>query len=99
MLTLLKAQIQIKKKVLNQVVHIPFTVSRKQRSISEITQELSDLIDTNTNASKYSHFIKDPKALVGHQIEQKFIMVIKCNCKFAEFMHQHINSRVFLISC
>ena len=74
MLTLLKAQIQIKKKVLNQVVHIPFTVSRKQGSISEITQELSDLIDTNTNASKYSHFIKDPKALVGHQIEQKFIV-------------------------
>ena len=73
-LALLKTQIQIRKKVLNQVVRIPYTVSRKQRPISEITQELSDLINRNTSASKYSHFIKDPKALVGHQIKQKFVV-------------------------
>ena len=73
-LTLLKTQIEIRKKILNQVVRIPFTASRKQRSISEIIQELSDLIDRNTAASKYSHFIKDPKALVGHQIKQRFVV-------------------------
>ena len=47
---LLKTQIQLRKKVLNKVVRI--IVSRKQRSISEIIQGLSDLIDRNIAASR-----------------------------------------------
>ena len=59
---------------MNQDIRITFTVSRKPRSVSEITKDLSDFIDRNTSASKNSIFIKDPKALVGHQIKQRFVV-------------------------
>ena len=46
-LTLLKTQVQIRKKVLNQIVPITFTCSRKNRPLSDIVQELSNFIDQN----------------------------------------------------
>ena len=68
----LKTQIKIRKKVLEQDVPIVFTHYRKQRPLDDIVKELSAFIDSSTASSEFSIMIKDPKALVGRQIKQKF---------------------------
>uniref|UniRef100_A0A1X7TAG3 Uncharacterized protein n=1 Tax=Amphimedon queenslandica TaxID=400682 RepID=A0A1X7TAG3_AMPQE len=67
-LKLLRTQINIRKKVLKQVVHIAFTQSRKQRPIHQIIQELSDFI----LASKCDKIPSNPSSLIGKVIQHKF---------------------------
>ena len=43
-LNLLKTQVQIRRKVLGQAIPITFTRNRKQRSVTDVTQELHDFI-------------------------------------------------------
>ena len=71
-LSLLKTQVNIRKKVLNQSVSIVFTHYRKQRPLSDIVEEVSDFIDRSTSSSECPVLIEDPKAFVGRQIRQKF---------------------------
>lgn len=46
-LKILKVQINIRKKVLKQNVHIPFSHARKKRSVSEVLRDLECFIDDN----------------------------------------------------
>ena len=71
-ISFLKTQMKIRKKVLKQDVPIVFTHYRNQRPLDDIVKELSDFIDRSTASSEFSILIKDPKALVGRQIKQKF---------------------------
>ncbi len=72
-MTLLKTQVKIRKKVLNQIiVPITFTRSRRQKPISDIVQELSRFIDQNNTSSELSPLFRDPKAFVGKRIKHKF---------------------------
>lgn len=68
-LSLIKTQIQIRKKVLNQDIHIVFSCSRKQRPVSDILKELTDFIDRN---SPFSAVLCSPETLVGQRISHKF---------------------------
>ena len=69
---LLKTQMQIRRKVLCQRTSIVFTTNHKQRPITDIIKELSDLIDTSTLPTECATYIKDPITLVGKQINHKF---------------------------
>ena len=71
-LFLLKTQVKMRRKLLNEKVPITFTCSGKQKSISYITKELSDYIDEKTSNSEYHVFLRDPRVLVGRKIEHKF---------------------------
>lgn len=68
-ISLIKTQMQIRKKVLNQDIHIVFSHSRKQRPVSDILKELSDFIDKN---SPFSAILRSPETLVGQKISHKF---------------------------
>jgi len=71
-ISLLKTQIQIRRKILCQRTSIVFTTNRKQRPITDIVKELSDLIDASTLPTECATYIKDPTTLVGKQIKHKF---------------------------
>ena len=64
--TLLRDQINIRKKLLKQKIQIPFTQNRRQRPLREIISELSSFIDEN------SHEIQTPESLVGKKVLHKF---------------------------
>ena len=70
--TLVRTQINIRRKVLGQNIRITFSHLRKQRPISEIVKELSQYI--NQNSLECSDLIQDPGALVGRRISHKFIL-------------------------
>ena len=67
-LTLLRTQINIRKKVLKQDIRIVFTHSRKQHPINEIIQELSDF----KAADKCDSIPCNPSSLIGKLIRHKF---------------------------
>lgn len=69
-LSLLRTQINIRKKVLRQKIQILFTCSGKQRSIDDLEKELADIIDQD--CSKNSAFVKDPFTLIGKHISHRF---------------------------
>ena len=69
-LSVLKTQINIRKKVLGQKIRIVFAYSGKQRSIYDLEKELADFI--NQERSKNSEFVKDPSTLIGKHISHKF---------------------------
>ena len=71
-LTILKVQINLRKKVLKQNVRIPLSHARKQRSVSEIWRDLERFIDNNP--FKHKDYIQDPSTLVGKQIRHKFVV-------------------------
>lgn len=66
--SLIKTQVNIRKKVLRQNIHITFTRSRRPRPLHEIVKELSEYIDSPEG----SVHNQDPKALVGRNISHKF---------------------------
>jgi hypothetical protein len=68
---LLREQINIRKKVLNQDIHIVCTQSRRKRSVEEIEKELSDFIEATT-ASMVHEVTHNGHALVGKRISHKF---------------------------
>ena len=57
---LLRDQINIRKKLLQQKIQIPFTQNRRQRPLREIVSELSDFIDDNSE-------LQTPESLVSWQ--------------------------------
>ena len=71
-ITLLKTQIKIRRKILNQNIPIVFTNNRKQRPTADIAKELCDFIDKSTLPTESAKFIKDPMSLVGKRIKHKF---------------------------
>ena len=74
-IAVLKTQIQIRRKVLCQRASIVFTTNRKQRQITDIVKDLSDLIDMSTLPTECVTYIKDPITLVGKQIKMKTVMI------------------------
>ena len=71
-IAVLKTQVQIRRKVLGQTVPIRFTSNRKQRPLASIVTELYDFIKKSTLPAECLAFLKDPIALVGRQIKQRF---------------------------
>ena len=71
-ISVLKTQVQIRRKFLGQTVPILFTSNRKQRPLTTIVTELCDFINKSTVPSECLAFLKDPIALVGKQIKQRF---------------------------
>ena len=69
-LTLLKTQIKIRKKVLNQKIHIVFSHCHKQRPIQEIAKDLSVVIAKHD--CPITKYVRNPSLLVGCQIKHKF---------------------------
>lgn len=70
----MREQINIRKKLLNQKINIPFSHHRKQRPLRDIIQELCNFIAKNitssTVAGNESDF--DPASLIGRRICHKF---------------------------
>ena len=69
-LTLLKTQIKIRKKVLNQKIHIAFSHCHKQRPMHEIAKDLSIFIAKDD--CPITKYVQDPTLLVGCRIKHKF---------------------------
>lgn len=65
-LNLLKTQVRIRKKVLQQTVGITFTRCRRQRPLGEVIKDLSEFIDNHPSD------LPDPASLVGRRICHKF---------------------------
>ena len=70
-LSLLKTQVRMRRKLLSETVPITFSKSHRQRPLNDIVRELSDYIDEKTS-SELQFFLRDPRALVGRKIKQKF---------------------------
>ena len=64
-LAVMREQISIRKKLLNQKINIPFTHHRKQRPLRDIIQELCNFMAKSTR-------VDDPASLVGRRICHKF---------------------------
>ena len=73
-LAIMREQINIRKKLLNQKIDIPFTHHRKQRPLCDIIQELSNfIVKTMTSRSGTgTESDIDPASLVGKRICHKF---------------------------
>ena len=69
-LVLLKTQIKIRKKILNQKIHIVFSHCRKQQPVHDIAKELFTFIAKDD--CPITKFIQNPTLLVGSQIKHKF---------------------------
>ena len=71
-LVLLKIQIKIRKKILNQKIHniIVFSHCRKQRPVHDIAKELFTFIAKDD--CPITKYIQNPTLLVGSQIKHKF---------------------------
>lgn len=65
-LSLLRTQINIRRKVLGQDIHITFSHLRKQQPLNTVIQELSDYLDRDfATRPKY---VQDPSTMVGKNI-------------------------------
>lgn len=73
-LSILKNQVQIRKKVLRQAIPIAFTSNRMQRPVADITRKLCDFITKNAIPSdhEFALFLEQPIALVGRRIKHRF---------------------------
>ena len=64
------ALIKIRKKILNQKIHVPFSHCRKQRPVHEIAKDFSFFIaEDDCPTTRYLH---NPSLLVGCSIKHKF---------------------------
>ena len=66
-LSILKVQINIRKKMLKQSIRIPFSAARKSWPVNEIFEELEHFIDNNPLPDI------DPLSMVGRHIRHKFV--------------------------
>ena len=73
-LSLLRTQINLRKKILNQKINIVFSKNRKQRPLSQIVSELSTFIDNNPQMGESPGIpnLSDPFSLVGREINHRF---------------------------
>ena len=69
---IIKTQVQIRRKVLGQSVPITFTSNRKQRPITDIIQELHDVIAHSDLPAEFVSFLERPMTLIGKRIKQRF---------------------------
>lgn len=65
----IKTQVQIRKKIMKQNIHIVFSHSRKQRPVNEVLEELRDFISRN---SEFPAILLEPEGLVGSRIKHRF---------------------------
>ena len=70
--SLLKTQIQIRKKVLCEALSIAFTCNRKQRPLNDIVKELCDHIDKTKLPVECAPFITNPISLIGRKVKHRF---------------------------
>lgn len=73
-LALIRMQINIRKKVLNQKINIPFSQHRKKLPLLNIIRELSEFIAANPHPISPSPdvHLPDPFSLVGKEILHRF---------------------------
>jgi chromosome segregation ATPase len=71
---IIREQINIRKKVLNQAIKLPFTHNGRQRPISHLVEELSHVIEANSDkaASSESSSEYSAESLVGREILHRF---------------------------
>ena len=72
-ISLLKTQIQIRKKVLSEALSIPFTSSRKKRPLNDIVKELCDNMDKATLPAECALFFTNPTSLIGRKVMHRFV--------------------------
>lgn len=72
-LSLLKTQINIRKKVLKQNIRIPFSRARKQRPLIEIVNNLGLSLIVYNPLELVERF-QDPNTLAGKRIRHKFVV-------------------------
>ena len=72
-ISLLKTQIQIRKKVLSEALSIPFTTSRKKRPLNDILKELCDHMDKATLPAECAPFFTNPTSLIGRKVMHRFV--------------------------
>ena len=68
--SLLRTQINIRRKVLGQDIHITFSHLRKQRPLNTVIQELSDYLDRDL--ATRSKYVQDPSTMVGKNFSHLF---------------------------
>lgn len=68
---LIKTQINIRKKVLNQNIRIIFSHARQQRPLSQVIEELSVFISENT---PFMDILQNPEGIVGSQVNHQFVI-------------------------
>ena len=73
-LALIRKQINIRKKVLNQKIAIPFTHHGKDWPLAVIVKEVTEFITMNPQVIAPSPPTSDPHSLVGKNILHKFIL-------------------------
>jgi len=78
-LSLIRMQINIRKKVLNQKVNIPFSHKGKQRPLSDIVTDITEFIAAHTQTSEMNSSalmiqpdVSDPTSLIGREIQHRF---------------------------
>ena len=81
-ITLLKTQVNIRKKLLKEKILITFSQSRKQRPINDLVKELAEHIAANSLPPEYSALISNPFLLVGKSISHKFELEETCEEKW-----------------
>lgn len=69
--SLIRDQINIRKKVLGQKISIPFSKNRKPRSLAEIAREFSKFIE-ESQSSPEATASSSPDSLVGRQVLHRF---------------------------
>jgi hypothetical protein len=71
---LLREQINVRKKVLKEVISIPFTRMRKQRPLSDIVREFSTLLECEGSASNVINSTHGftSQSLIGRNILHRF---------------------------
>ena len=72
---IIKEQVDLRKKYLQQNVHIPLSHKGKQRSLSVLVDELREVISTSTTSSvdTIPPEVPDPYFLVGRPIMHRFV--------------------------
>lgn len=70
LLSLLRGQVNIWKKVLKRNIKITFSYSRRQRPV-DIVQELGDNIESNLPPS-VSSLVSEPCSVIGKGVKHKF---------------------------
>ncbi len=68
---LIKTQINIRKKVLNQNIRIVLSHARRQRPLRDVIEELCIFISQNT---PFFDILQNPKGIVGSQIKHRFVI-------------------------
>ncbi len=68
----LREQINVRKKVLNETVNIPFTRMRKQRPLLDIIREFSALLESEGCTNSEVNIHATSESLVGQKIHQRF---------------------------